>query len=370
MSHVAPPSEPQPTGGRRQLRHDAAKYRRRRILVICAGLAAILLVVGFINRSALRNYFDELTGNDYSGNGQGNVTLVIKSGESGENVARDLVSLDIVKNFNKVYRLILDRNQVFFPGSFNMHKQMSAGAALDLLTRPETRIVNKVTIKEGLRVGQVFAELAKATKLPTSDFEAYLHKPEALGAPASEVSIEGWLFPATYQFGPDATAKDILTTMVKRTVQELDHYRVAVADRHRVLTFASIVQKEARHVADFYKVARTFQNRLNINMPLQSDATVSYGSGGTTVTTTDAERADPNGYNTYVHPGLPIGPISGPGSRAIDAVLHPAKGSWLYFCAINLATGETVFSTTIAEHEAAVAKFRAWMAANPGWNGN
>jgi UPF0755 protein len=230
-------------------------------------------------------------------------------------------------------------------------------------------VVNKVTIKEGLRVGQVFSELSKATGVAQSDFAALLHQPTAIGVPANEVSIEGWLFPATYLFAPDLSAKQILTQMVTRTVQELDHYGVALADRHRVLTLASIVQKEARQSADFYKVSRTFLNRINIGMPLQSDATVSYGSGGTTVTTTDAERADPNGYNTYVHTGLPIGPISGPGSRAIDAVLHPAAGTWLYFCAINLATGETVFSTTIAEHEAAVAKFRAWMAANPGWNG-
>jgi len=361
MSHVAPPHE---------RRHVAPKYRRRRIWLTAAVLALVLVVVGLLNRTAIRNYIDELSGNDYSGSGHGNVTLVIHDGESGEAVAQSMVDQGIVKTFNKVYRLILARKQTFYPGSFSMHQQMSAASALDLIAKPETQIVNKVTIKEGLRVGQVFAQLSAATKLPIADFEAFLHKPAAIGVPSSEVSIEGWLFPATYLFGPDLTAKQILTKMAARTVQELDHYQVAVSDRHRVLTLASIIQKEARHAADFYKVSRTFLNRIAINMPLQSDATVSYGSGGTTVTTTDAERADPNGYNTYVHTGLPIGPISGPGSRAIDAALHPAAGSWLYFCAINLATGETVFSTTIAQHEVAVAKFRAWMAANPGWNGN
>jgi UPF0755 protein len=356
----------------RRHRRIAPKHRRRRRIFI-AGLAAavilILVIVIGANRSAIRSAFEQFTGNDYSGSGHGSVTLVIENGESGESVARSMVELDIVKNFNKVYRLIVDRNQNFYPGSFKMKLQMSAASALDLLARPETQILNRVTIKEGLRVGQVFAELSKATKVPVSDFEALLYKPADIGVPATEVSIEGWLFPATYMFAPDLTAKQILTKMSARAIQELDHYQVAVADRHNVLTLASIIQKEARHVADFYKVSRTFQNRLKINMPLQSDATVSYGSGGTTVTTTDAERADPNGYNTYVHQGLPIGPISGPGSRAIDAALHPVEGNWLYFCAINLATGETVFSTTVAEHEAAVAKFRAWIAKNPGWNG-
>jgi UPF0755 protein len=136
-----------------------------------------------------------------------------------------------------------------------------------------------------------------------------------------------------------------------------------------VLTLASIIQKEARLQQDFYKVSRVFLNRIDQGMRLQSDATVSYGSGGTTVTTTDAERAAKNGYNTYARDGLPIGPIGAPGATAIDAALHPATGTWLYFCAINLKTGETVFSTTYAEHAVAVKKWQQWMRENPGWNG-
>ena len=360
MSHAAT---------RRDRRKKPGKFLRRRILAVVLVFALAAGVVAFVNRGALRTYFDELSGNDYSGTGHGSVTLVVKDGDSGESVANALVKLDVVKNFSKVYRLILDRNQVFYPGTYQLHVQMSAKSALELLADPSSLQVNKVTIKEGLRVGQVFDALSKATGVSSADFETYLHKPAEIGVPSSEVSIEGWLFPATYSFAPDLSAKQILTQMVVRMTQELDGFGVAQADRHNVLTLASIVQKEARQSLDFFKASRTFLNRIKIGMPLQSDATVSYGSGGTTVTTTDAERADPNGYNTYVHVGLPIGPISGPGRTSIDAALHPASGPWLYFCAINLATGETVFSATIAEHEAAVAKFRAWMAANPGWNG-
>jgi UPF0755 protein len=118
-------------------------------------------------------------------------------------------------------------------------------------------------------------------------------------------------------------------------------------------------------------VSRVFLNRLAIGMLLQSDATVAYGTGHTnTVTTTNAERADAsNPYNTYVHPGLPPGPISNPGDLAINAALHPADGPWLYFVTWNLKTGETIFSTTIAEHNAAVAKWQQWMKDNPGYGG-
>ena len=105
-----------------------------------------------------------------------------------------------------------------------------------------------------------------------------------------------------------------------------------------------------------------FQNRLDQGMLLQSDATVSYGTGRTnSVTTTGAERADAaNKYNTYANPGLPIGPIALPGDDAIHAALNPTPGPWLYFVAVNLKTGETVFSTTVAEHDAAVKQWQAW----------
>jgi len=114
-----------------------------------------------------------------------------------------------------------------------------------------------------------------------------------------------------------------------------------------------------------------FQNRLDPALwdsgLLQSDATVAYGTGKThLVTTTDAERADSqNVYNTYVHPGMVAGPISNPGDLAIDAALHPADGPWLFFVTINLDTGETAFSSTVEEHDAAVIVWQNWMREHP-----
>ena len=348
----------------------AGVYKRRRRLVAVAILLIVVAVFGYANRAAVRSAWDIFMGRDYTGNGTGLATLVIQPGESGLAVASDLQKLDVVKNADVVYRLIVSQGTVFYPGTYQMNVHMSSPAALALLADPKARIVDHVTIKEGLRIGNVLKQLSSATGKPLSEFQTAASDLAGLGIPSSAPNADGYLFPATYDFNPDDSAKTILKQMVDRTYQELDHYGVAVSDRHRVLTLASMIQKEARQTGDFYKVSRVFTNRLKIGMKLQSDATVSYGSGGNTVSTTNAERADPNGYNTYVHAGLPIGPIGGPGSLAIDAALHPADGTWLYFCAVNLITGETVFSTTAAEHSAAVAKWRAWMAANPGWNGN
>ncbi|CAB4612735.1 unannotated protein [freshwater metagenome] len=155
--------------------------------------------------------------------------------------------------------------------------------------------------------------------------------------------------------------------MVDRMQEEINSFGIPANKVHDVLTLASVIQKEARIKEDFYKVSRTFLNRIADGMHLQSDATVSYGVGGNTVSTSRADRANNNGYNTYLHAGLPVGPISAPGSVAIDAALHPAAGKWLYFCTINLETGETVFSDTYAQHEKAVALWQAWMKDHPGY---
>jgi len=348
----------------------ARNYRRRRTLVVVAILLIVGLIAGYSNRAQLRSIYDGILARDYTGSGSGSVTLVITSGESGVGVAADLQKLGVVKNSDVTYRLIVSRGTVFYPGTYQLHKQMSSAAALDLIANPSALVVSKITIKEGLRIDVVLQQLATATGKPLADFTAAAKDLAAIGVPTSEPSAEGYLFPATYSFDPGLSATQILKQMVDRMYVELDKFGVSKADQHRVLTLASIIQKEARQTGDFYKVSRVFTNRLAINMPLQSDATVSYGSGGHTVTTTDAERAAKNGYNTYAKTGLPIGPISGPGSLAIDAALHPVAGPWLYFCAINLQTGETVFSTTAAQHAAAVLKFQAWIRANPGWNGN
>ncbi len=340
--------------------------------LIAIVLAIVVLVTGaagYAFRGQIRATLDSISGVDYEGSGSGTVNLVINAGDTGEQVASNLVKLGITKDFTFTYKRIIARNPKFIPGTFVLHKQMSANAALDLIADPSSRVVTRVTIKEGLRIGTVLKQLSKASGVSLADFEAAVSDPTVYGLPATLPNMDGYLFPATYELEPNTNATTIIRNMVLRMQDELKKFGVADVDRHKVLTMASIIQKEARLTPDFYKVSRVFYNRIQQGMHLQSDATVSYGSGGTTVTTTDAERADGNGYNTYVHAGLPIGPIGAPGATAIDAALHPVNGSWLYFCAINLKTGETVFSTTYAEHGKAVKQWQQWMRDNPGWNG-
>lgn len=342
-----------------------SRFAKRRIALLLAIAVLAVGIVGYANRSAIRSGVDQLLGNDYQGSGYSSVLVEISPGDTGESIANSLVEMGVVKNFRTIYKLILEANPKFYPGTYKLRLHMSSEAALKALLDPKGSITNSILIKEGLRANVIIDKLAAATGIARSEFSAAAKQRAAIGLPNDAVSIEGYLFPATYTFSPKATAVSILKTMIARMQEELDKFGVKASDRHRVLTLASIIQKEARQEPDFYKVSRVFQNRLKAGMHLQSDATVSYGVDGNTVNTSAADRANNNGFNTYLHAGLPIGPISAPGAVAIDAALHPAAGSWLFFCAINLETGETVFSTTLAEHERAVALWRAWMKEHP-----
>ncbi|HEY8588074.1 MAG TPA: endolytic transglycosylase MltG [Naasia sp.] len=306
---------------------------------------------------------------DYTGGGEGEVMVVIHDGDVGSDIAVSLQQAGVTKSFEAFYDLLLvqDPEPVFLPGTYALKARMSAQAALDGLQDPANKLENEVLIIEGESLPNALQLISAGTQLPVEELEAAAADVGSFGLPPGAISLEGYLFPATYQFEPGVTAHDALQTMVNTSMQTLDGLGVPVEDRVRVVTMASVVQRESGpYVPDMAKIARVFYNRIDQGMHLQSDATVAYGTGNTdTVWTTDAEREDAaNPYNTYANPGLPVGPIGNPGLDALNAAVHPAEGPWLFFVPINLATGETVFSVTADEHEANAQKLRDWCNAN------
>jgi UPF0755 protein len=351
---------------------------RRRWLKPLVIVAVSILVLGGMGATAytifqpdIQKVVRDMQPIDYTGHGYGHVDITIKEGDGGLDVANTLTKAGVTKTSEAFYNVIIAQqpNPVFQPGVYRLAKHMSAKSALAALQNPSSLVSEKAVIPEGTTEANVLPIVAKATKIPLAQLQAAAADVSAYGLPPQAASLEGFLFPATYLFPPHATAQQVLTTMVQRSFQSLNAAGVSPANRWNTIVLASIVQKEAGVASDFPKVARVFLNRLAIGMPLQSDATVAYGAGTTgSVTTTDAERADAsNPYNTYVHAGLPVGPISNPGDTAIDAVVNPAAGSWLYFVTVNLKTGQTVFSDTYAEQEQAVAQWQQWMKDNPGY---
>ncbi|TFB91815.1 endolytic transglycosylase MltG [Cryobacterium sp. TMT1-3] len=301
------------------------------------------------------------------------VVIMIHEGDGGSDITSTLVDEGVVKSFDAFYSILLQTTPepVFQPGAYQLKTKMVASTALDALLDDGARLNQTVIVPEGTAAVDVLQSISEGTDIPLADLQAGAANVAGFGLPAEATTLEGFLFPATYTFSPGDTAQIVLQTMVNRQYEALDAAGVAVADRWKTIVFASLIQREAGLRVDYYKVARVFLNRLDPAQwesgLLQSDATVAYGTGNThLVTTTDAERADAgNMYNTYAHPGMVVGPISNPGDLAIDAALHPADGPWLFFVTVNLDTGETVFSTTVAEHDAAVVVWQNWMREHP-----
>jgi UPF0755 protein len=367
-----------PPRNSRQERQPSNKPKRRLtwlwvlLSLFALGVAGVA-GVWFAFEPQIRHVMGWEAPTDYTGNGNGKpATITIVAGQIGGDIAQSLHKAGVTATSTAFYNLLLKQTKQpnFEPGTYKLQKQMSAKTALADLLDPKNRVVSRIVIPEGDNLTQFYAHLSKGTGLPVSAFDAAGKNYTALGVPSSAPSLEGFLFPATYQFSPGTSATVILQTLVKRMYQSLNAAGVAPADRLRVLTLASIVQKEGGSTSDFFKVARVFQNRLDQHMLLQSDATVSYGAHSSTISTTGAQRADAsNPYNTYVHQGLPVGPIASPGDAAIKAALNPVAGSWLYFVLVNGSTGETVFSDTLAQHDVAVKQWQTWLKAHPGYGG-
>ncbi|MBT1546073.1 endolytic transglycosylase MltG [Curtobacterium flaccumfaciens pv. flaccumfaciens] len=360
-----PPREPRPK-------------RRRGPLVAGIVIVAVVLAAGVGAYTFAAPKIQQLVAavsgaqepDDYTGDGTTKVTITIKQGDIGENVAATLQRSGVVKDSKVFYKLLLASPDVQFqPGSYALKKEMSSKSALAALQDEDNRVQASIIIPEGTALADIKAGMVSKAGLTKKEVDAAAKDLAAYDLPSGVTTLEGWLFPATYPINPGWTAEQYFASMVDTMKEHLAAAGVKEADQERTIVFASLVQKEAGLAADYPKVARVFQNRLDQGMKLQSDATVAYGTGNThTVTTTDAERADAsNEYNTYVHEGLPPAPISNPGDIAIKAVTAPASGKWLYFVTVDLESGETVFSDTYDQHLVAVERFQAWLRAHPDY---
>ena len=350
--------------------HRASPRRRRRLFVTLSVLLSLGLIgtaVVAINYDTIRAQYLKLTLLDFEGPGEGDVVIRIEEGEDGLVITQKLLDAGVVRDFDSFYRHLIENSAVFYPGSFMMRLQMSNQSALEVLSNSANAMTYRVTIPEGYRAVQIFSELSKITGIPAGEFESVAEDLSGLGIPDAALTIEGYLFPATYNFDTDATAREIIETMVERMKQELIRFDVPVGKWHELLTLASIVQREAKLEQDFYKVSRVFANRIELGMKLETDPTISYSYSGKDMSELSRQKQIDHGYNTYLIQGLPPGPIASPGALAIEATLNPVAGDWLFFVTINLESGETKFSKTLAEHEKWVVFLRQWERENPNW---
>ena len=370
-AHDRPHADDQPVVRSRSDRHRAArKPRRSGRRTGCLFVALVIVAVAaFAAYTVLRPVVDGfLESNDYPGPGTGEVQIVVNDGDTGRAIGATLEKADVVKSA-KAY---LDaaaadtRAASIQPGSYTMKKQMTAQAALAILVETKNRSVPRVTVREGLWKSEVFAALSKGTGVPVAEYTAAAKDAAALGLPPdAKGNVEGYLYPSTYEFPVKATAAQQLKIMVGQAIAELQKAGVSEADYQKTLIVASIVEGEAG-VADRGKVARVVENRLDdptgptVGL-LQMDSTVNFAlQKRGNLTKSEYESAKSNRYDTYAFKGLPPGPISSPGAKAIEAAANPTEGPWFYFVTVNYDTGETLFAVTQAEHDRNNAQRQAW----------
>jgi UPF0755 protein len=219
-----------------------------------------------------------------------------------------------------------------------------------------------VTIPEGFNLFDIAQAVQDAQLGSKESFLTAANQNVALIAdldPGAK-NLEGYLFPDTYRFQRHQPASQLLAAMVRRFRQSSASIGVG-SDYHRIVTLASLVEKETPVAEDRPLVASVLENRLSKDMPLMTDPTVIYAAllekqyrGA--IYESDLKRD--SAYNTYRHTGLPPGPICSPGIASLQAAMHPAESKFLYFVADAGAAGHSRFAATLEEHERNVSAYR------------
>jgi UPF0755 protein len=315
---------------------------------------------------------------DYPGPGTTPVLVEVASGDTANQVGAKLHDAGVVQsaqayiNYARAHADASSRIQV---GFYEVKKKMSAAEAFAVLTDPKNIRTDKVTVPEGLRVVDIVGLLVKHTKFTKAQFEQVLADPQQLGLPAyANGNPEGYLFPATYAFSPQAQPVDMLKQMVDRWRQAAQDVDLEGSAKRlgytpaQLMTVAALVEAEGRGT-DMPKIARVIYNRIEhpgtagTVGKLQIDATVNYALGRIGVAhTSNADLGVDSPYNTYRNPGLPPGPIEAPGDDALAAAAHPADGNWYYYVTVNLRTGETKFASTPEEFQRYKAEYKQYCA--------
>jgi uncharacterized YceG family protein len=245
------------------------------------------------------------------------------------------------------------------PGSYVLKKEMSYGDAIDRLVAGPASDVVRITIPEGLSRDEIAPIVKKAGiegdyLKATSDrglipFRRY-------GAEGEPESLEGFLFPATYEFKRAGGLRALVSQQVAAFKQRLDGVNLSYARKKNltvfdVVTIASMVEREAQVPRDRPLIAAVIYNRLREGQPLGIDATIRYATGNWAKPLTQSELASDTPYNTRKNAGLPPGPIGNPGLDSIKAAARPAQVDYLYYVVKPGTCGEHAFSSTFEEFE-------------------
>ncbi|MCC2752296.1 endolytic transglycosylase MltG [Enterococcus gallinarum] len=306
------------------------------------------------------------------------VAVEIPSGSSNKMIGEILEKDKIIKS-GMIFNYYTKFNNLtgFQAGNYQFSPSMTLDEISAQLQQGEGSVTSdaKVTIPEGYDIDQIGDALAKATSISKDDFLALMkddtffnkmHEayPELLDSAAKaegvRYKLEGYLFPATYDYYKGNTLEEVVTQMIDKTNTVLSKYYDQIAEKEmtvqEVLTLASLVEKEGSKEDDRKNIAQVFFNRLAVDMPLQSDISILYALGEHKELVTYEDTQVDSPYNLYINTGYGPGPFNNPSEQSIKAVLEPTPNNYYYFVA-DINTQEVYFAETYDEHMRLVEKY-------------
>ncbi len=274
-------------------------------------------------------------------------------------VLTELQEKGVVRNARiaRLYGTVRGNARFVKSGVYDIRPGMTLDEVYKSLANP---IRQMVRIPEGRWAARVSKLLEDKEVAPAKDYLALVAQPEKfkdLGLALPEDSLEGYLYPDTYELPPTIGAEVVIARQLQNFAKRVKEAKLTSKDWHRTLTIASMIELEASDERDRHMISGVIQNRLRIRMPLQIDATVNYGLQKWRRLTYADYRNTQSPYNTYKTRGLPPGPICSPTISSIKAALNPVKHPYIYYVA--LPSGETIYAATYPEHLANVRKRRA-----------
>jgi UPF0755 protein len=354
-----PPVEPPPTAVRPEPWRPRAPASpptgavwRRRFLAL-AGLAALAALV----------WFGFVLLQPFAGDGEGRVVVEIPKGATAGEIA-DILDAEGVVSSASLFRIRLTlagKSDEVEAGTYTLAGGMSYGAAIEVLTKPPGTNLITVAVPEGYTLDQI-AELAADAGLKGDYGKAASKRPKGFdpgkyGAGGAD-SLEGFLFPATYELKPGSSAEDLVaeqTAAFERSFKRVDlsHARSKNLDAYDVLTIASMIDREVQVPGERELVSAVIYNRLGSGEPLGIDATLRYALENYDKALTKSELETDSPYNTRLVAGLPPTPIGNPGLASIEAAAKPANVDYRFYVVKPCAGGEHFFTADEDEFLAA-----------------
>ena len=293
------------------------------------------------------------------------VYIKVRAGATLKMIAETLATNGIISNADDfVFTTKLFRNvKKLRAGGYHLYKGTSSYKAMKLIATGKVSTVT-VVIPEGLSSYEIASIFSKKLELDSTKIVNLINDKKIISSAGINAnSLEGYLYPDTYAFFWGATEKEAIQTLLNEFQKKFtDSLKQIVMEKgwtvHKILTLASIIEGEAMIDNERPIISAVYHNRLKHGIPLQADPTIQYiiPDGPRRLLKRDLAIDSP--YNTYLHPGLPPGPVNNPGINSIRAAIDPADVEYIYFVAKG--DGSHIFSRTLKEHLTAKAKFDAY----------